>query len=166
MAQLLLDLLEPCNCPAIQSSTLLVLVVAFIGCPRNTRVFEDLDGLLLVSSLFKDRATSREVKMKVVEFLYFYLMPEQPSIPRAGAGARDSVPALLQRSPSKLARAFGEDAAAAAARKSRRREDSAGDGDGMRSTEEKTALLGRHLRNVEDLVRDLGINTPFGGVVA
>ncbi|KAM3505912.1 hypothetical protein MY11210_007773 [Beauveria gryllotalpidicola] len=152
---LLLDLLEPFNCPAIQSATLLTLVVALIDMPGNTRVFEGLDGLLTVTSLFKSRSTSREVKLKLVEFLYFYLMPETPSIPRADR--RDSLPDMLQRSPSKLASAFGGGGDAAAAHKR---------GGGTLSTSEKQQLLSRHLSNVEDLVKDLRTCAPFGGVVA
>jgi hypothetical protein len=83
---LLLDLLDPINCPAIQSATLLTLVTALLDQPANTRTFEELDGLLTVTSLFKQRATSREVKLKLVEFLYFYLMPETPTYP-IGASA-------------------------------------------------------------------------------
>ncbi|ATY66891.1 cell division control 14 [Cordyceps militaris] len=155
---LLLDLLEPFNCPAIQSATLLTLVVALIQVPANTRVFEGLDGLLTVTSLFKSRSTSREVKLKLVEFLYFYLMPETPSIPRAAADRRDSLPDMLQRSPSKLVGAFAGDEAAA-----RRR----GGGGGVTlATAEKQQLLGRYLSNVDDLVRDLRTCAPFGGVVA
>ncbi|KOS21613.1 Cell division control protein 14 [Escovopsis weberi] len=75
---LLLDLLEPYNSPAIQSATLLTLVVALIDTPSNARAFEGLDGLLTITSLFKSRSTAREVKLKLVEFLYFYLMPESP----------------------------------------------------------------------------------------
>lgn len=157
--QLLLDLLEPFNCPAIQSATLLTLVVALIETPRNTRVFEGLDGLLTVTSLFKARATSREVKLKLVEFLYFYLMPETPSIPRL-AGRRDSLPDMLQRSPSKLAGAFG---GADAAQKRGRTDGEAG---GTLSTPDKQQLLSRYLSNVEDLVKDLRTCAPFGGVVA
>ncbi|EOO02707.1 putative cell division control protein [Phaeoacremonium minimum UCRPA7] len=152
---LLLDLLEPVNCPAIQSATLLTLVVALVETPQNTRTFENLDGLLTVTSLFKSRSTSRDVKLKLVEFLYFYLMPETPSIPRADA--RDSVPAMLQRSPSKLAKAFNNG-------NGRRRANS--DSEETRTTEEKQALLGRHLNSVEELVKDLRTCTPFGGVVA
>ncbi|KAM3522122.1 hypothetical protein MY4038_008759 [Beauveria bassiana] len=155
---LLLDLLEPFNCPAIQSATLLTLVVALIEMPKNTRVFEGLDGLLTVTSLFKSRSTSREVKLKLVEFLYFYLMPETPSIPRADR--RDSLPDMLQRSPSKLASAFGGGDGAAAHKRGR------GETGGTLSTSEKQQLLSRHLSNVEDLVKDLRTCAPFGGVVA
>ncbi|KID98901.1 Cell division protein Cdc14, partial [Metarhizium majus ARSEF 297] len=151
---LLLDLLEPFNCPAIQSATLLTLVVALIDAPGNTRTFEGLDGLLTVTSLFKSRSTSREVKLKLVEFLYCYLMPETPSIPRADQ--RDSVPAMLQRSPSKLAGAFN-------AESRRRRANSSGLV--TLTTEEKQELLSRHLSSVEDLVKDLKNCAPFGGVV-
>lgn len=138
--KLLLDLLEPVNCPAIQSSTLLTLVTSLIDTPRNTRAFEALDGLLTVTSLFKSRSTTREVKLKLVEFLYFYLMPE---VPPARSGARPR-----SRSPSKLG----------APRQG-------GEGEETLSTEEKQELLGCHLSSVEDLVRDLRDCTPFGGAV-
>ncbi|KAJ6440342.1 LOW QUALITY PROTEIN: cell division protein Cdc14 [Purpureocillium lavendulum] len=156
---LLLDLLEPFNCPAIQSATLLTLVVALIDAPTNTRTFEALDGLLTVTSLFKSRSTPREVKLKLVEFLYCYLMPEEPSIPRAAGNHRDSVPAMLQRSPSKLAGAF------AGASTRRRRAGSGGTiSTSTLSTEDKQELLSRHLSSVEDLVKDLRTCAPFGGV--
>lgn len=158
--QLLLDLLEPFNCPAIQSATLLTLVVALIDAPKNTRVFEGLDGLLTVTSLFKSRSTSREVKLKLVEFLYVYLMPESPSIPRV-ADRRDSLPDMLQRSPSKLAGAFSD---ALAVNKRGRAQSEVGGG--TLSTGEKQELLSRYLSNVEDLVKDLRTCAPFGGVVA
>ncbi|KAI1467972.1 cell division control 14, SIN component [Daldinia caldariorum] len=170
---LLLDLLEPDFCPAIQSATIVTLVTALIDAPRNTRTFEALDGLLTITSLFRNRCTSRDVKLKLVEFLYFYLMPEVPSIPSARAAAAAAhdpaavLPPLLQaRSPSKLAKAFafagvGKGAADGAARP---RSSSAGVGD-TRSQEEKQALLGRHLNSVQELVEDLRLNTPFGGVV-
>ncbi|KJZ76324.1 hypothetical protein HIM_04406 [Hirsutella minnesotensis 3608] len=152
---LLLDLLEPFNCPAIQSATLLTLVVALLDAPVNTRTFESLDGLLTVTSLFKSRSTTREVKLKLVEFLYCYLMPETPSIPRADQ--RDSMPAMLQRSPSKLVGAFAGDT---------KRKKAAGGGPVVTlTTEDKQELLSRHLSSVEDLVKDLRSCAPFGGVV-
>jgi hypothetical protein len=130
-------------------------VCALLGTPQNTRTFETLDGLLTVTSLFKSRSTSREVKLKLVEFLYFYLMPETPSIPSANGTI--SVPAMLQRSPSKLAGAFrGPEGG-------RRRADS--ESLDTRTTEEKQGLLGRYLSSVDDLVDDLRESAPFGGVV-
>ncbi|OLN86487.1 Cell division control protein 14 [Colletotrichum chlorophyti] len=159
---LLLDLLEPVNCPAIQSATLLTLVTALIDTPQNTRTFEALDGLLTVTSLFKSRSTAREVKLKLVEFLYFYLMPEVPSIPRPES--RTSASAMHQRSPSKLSGALGGPTANTDTQqhaRSRAGSESAA----TLTTEEKQELLGRHLSNVEDLVRDLRTCTPFGGVV-
>ncbi|TGJ79202.1 hypothetical protein E0Z10_g9561 [Xylaria hypoxylon] len=158
---LLLDLIEPDFCPAIQSATLLTLVTALIDTPQNTRTFESLDGLLAVTSLFRSRGTSRDVKLKLIEFLYFYLMPETPSIP--SAAPRDSLPGLLHRSPSKLAKVFSSTNAGSKDDDGRPR--SAGDGT-TRSQEEKQALLGRHLNSVEELVKDLRQNTLFNGVVS
>ena len=152
----LLDLLEPINCPAIQSATIITLVCTLIDTPQNARTFEALDGLLTVTSLFKSYETTREVKLKLVEFLYFYLMPETPSIPSSNATV--SVPAMLQRSPSKLVGAFNRTESGA-----RRRADS--ESESTRTTEEKQALLGRYLHSVDELVADLQDTTPFGGVV-
>lgn len=156
LLQHLLDLLEPVNCPAVQSATIITLVCALLDTPQNTRTFESLDGLLTITSLFRSRETGRDVKLKLVEFLYFYLMPETPSIPSTNATA--SVPALIQRSPSKLAGAFNRTDTGGG----RKRADSEND---TRTTEEKQALLGRHLSSVDDLVADLRESTPFGGVV-
>ncbi|KAF1999889.1 cell division control 14, SIN component [Amniculicola lignicola CBS 123094] len=153
---LLLDLLDPYNCPAIQSSTLLVLVTALLATPHNTRTFESMDGLLTVTSLFKDEETTQSVKLKLLEFLYFYLMPEAPvpsvSAPNTAMG--------LGRAPSKLVGAFerrsstvsGDDGGGAAANKD------------IRSQEEKQHMLGQYLNNVDALVEDLQESAPFNSV--
>lgn len=178
--------MEPINCPVIQCSTLLLLVVALVDCPRNTRTFEKLDGLLTVTTLFRNPDTSRDVKLKLVEFVYFYLMPETPSLPRADAHVNSAAPALLQRSPSKLAKAFKrsggdaksdaaaspEGAATATATEDgpakllrRKRSDSE---EWTLSIEEKMWRLDDHLPNVDDLVRDLRVRNDslFNGVVS
>lgn len=152
---ILLDLLDPINCPAIQSATLLTLVTALLDHPANTRTFEELDGLLTVTSLFKQRATSREVKLKLVEFLYFYLMPETPM----GAGGAIPAPPGLQRSPSKLGRPVSRSANTPGAHHGSR------GAQNTRTTDEKQSLLGRYLNNVEDLVEDLKETAPFGATV-
>lgn len=143
---LLLDLLEPANCPAVQSATLLALVAALLDHPNNTRAFEDLDGLLTVSSLFKLRATSKEVKMKLVEFLYFYLMAETPA------------PGYAQENVAGGAAVVGGVAG-------RRGSAMVGGGPETRTMEDKQELLGRYLSNVDDLVEDLRETAPFGGSV-
>ena len=144
-------------------------MTALIEAPQNARTFENLDGLLTVTSLFKSRGTSRDVKVKLVEFLYFYLMPETPSIPGAGGA-----PAILQqRSPSKLAKALATSSSsspslhngAGYADRNGSRPRSSGGGGVTRTQEEKQALLGRHLNSVDELVKDLQHCTPFGGVV-
>lgn len=93
-----------------------------------------------------------------MEFLYFYLMPETPSIPKAGSdgAANGNNNNMLQpRSPSKLAKAF-----AGAGRRTADGSDDSGDEDTL-STERKQMMLGEHLSNVDDLVRDLQQYTPF-----
>jgi hypothetical protein len=143
---LLLDLLDPYNCPAIQSQALLVLVTALLATPQNTRIFEHMDGLLTVTSLFKDDETTQNVKVKLLEFLYFYLMPEVPVT-------------SPKRSPSKLSNAFD-----------RRNSTATGDEGGgaakkhTRSQGEKQHMLGQYLSNVDALVEDLQESAPFTSV--
>ncbi|KAL9111736.1 MAG: hypothetical protein Q9227_003795 [Pyrenula ochraceoflavens] len=184
---ILLDLLDPTLPPALQSTTLLVLVTALLSHPSNTRTFESQDGLFTITSLFKSRATARDVKLKLVEFLYFYLMPETPksqlmsaSVPNTavlgvGGGGRGGGGGL-QRRESKIAR-MGAEMGIGGGFGKRKVEtyagenvavDNAGSGDGQeetRTTEEKQGLLGKYLNNVEDLVEDLRETQPFGTVV-
>ncbi|KAA8902590.1 cell division protein Cdc14 [Sphaerosporella brunnea] len=90
----MLDLLDAGNTADVQSATLLTLVCALIDHPANTRVFEALDGLATITSLFKRRDTPREVKLKILEFLYFYLMDETPKACPAPEGG---VPAKIKQ---------------------------------------------------------------------
>lgn len=149
---LLLDLLDPYNCPAIQSAALLVLVTALLATPQNTRAFEHTDGLLTVTSLFKDDETTQNVKLKVLEFLYFYLMPEAP-IPAVSAPNT-----ALHRSPSKLVGAFDRRSSTVSG------DDSGATKKNIRSQEEKQHMLARYLNNVDALVQDLQESAPFASV--
>ncbi|KAF2083984.1 cell division control 14, SIN component [Saccharata proteae CBS 121410] len=132
---LLLDLIDYIDTPAIQCRSLLVLVTALLSTPANTRTFEDADGLLAVTSLFKSSDTAPSVKLKLMEFFYFYLMPETPS-----------------RGSSRLFGAFEK----------RSERGSKGEDARTRTIEEKQQSLGQHLSNVQDLVEDLRENMPFG----
>lgn len=151
---LLLDLLDPYNCPAIQSAALLVLVTALLATPQNTRTFEHMDGLLTVTTLFKDEETTQGVKLKLLEFLYFYLMPEAP-VPPASA---PNTAMGLQRSPSKLANAFERRSSTISG------DDGGGARKNIRSQEEKQHMLAKYLNNVDALVQDLQETAPFNSV--
>ncbi|KAF2440011.1 cell division control protein 14 [Karstenula rhodostoma CBS 690.94] len=145
---LLLDLLDPFNCPAIQSAALLVLVTALLATPQNTRIFEQMDGLLTVTALFKDEDTTQQVKVKLLEFLYFYLMPEVPVLASA-------------RSPSELVGVFERRGSTVSG------DEGGGAGDkSIRSQQEKQYELSRYLNNVEGLVQDLQESAPFTSVAA
>ena len=87
--------------------------------------------------------------MKLVEFLYFYLMPEAPS--NTGIDIRTPSAAALQRSPSKRVNVVSRSGSGVVG----------GGRDDTRTTEEKQALLGKYLSNVEGLVQDLRESVPL-----
>jgi hypothetical protein len=154
---MLLDLLDASNPPEIQSHALLVLVAALLGQPRNTRTFEAIDGLLTVTSLFKSRSTTKDVKMRSLEFLYFYLMPEVPLGPYTSSSAPNS--AMLGRSGAGKHELLANHART-----------HSGDMDidesdpNTRRTEDKQQLLGKYLSNVAELVGDLKESAPFSAI--
>ncbi|KAF2635254.1 cell division control 14, SIN component [Massarina eburnea CBS 473.64] len=145
----LLDLLDPYNCPAIQSAAVLVLVTALLATPPNTRMFEHMDGLLTVTSLFKDEETTQGVKVKLLEFLYFYLMPEAP----VSSVSTPTTAIHHPRSPldRRSSMASGDDNGGTTKKN-------------IRPQEEKQHMLARYLNNVEALVEDLKESAPFTGV--
>lgn len=156
---LLLDLLDSANPPRIQSQALLVLVAALLDCPRNTRTFEAIDGLLTVTSLFKSRSTTKEVKMRSLEFLYFYLMPEAAVSPMSSASAPNT--AILHRDLHRHESAF----AGHARTHSGDTMDVDYEDTDIRTQYDKQQLLGQYLRNVGELVADLQDTAPFGVTV-
>ena len=157
--QLFLDLLDPQNCPAIQSSTILALVTSLLDTPQNTRTFESVDGLMVVTSLCRARATTREIRQKLVEFFYFYLMPET----KLAASASATNTAVLGGRGKELVAAFDVQ---------RRRETISGSDSDDRVKEitktqaEKQQLLSKHFNNVQEIVSDIGDsrNLFVGGV--
>lgn len=160
---LLLDLLDAANPPHIQAQALLALVAALLDRPRNTRAFERADGLLCITSLFKARATAKDVKMRSLEFLYFYLMPEAPllaaaaSAPSTAVGGRGSDG--LEDAFARRARTYSEDGEGAGSDVDM---DAAEE---TRTMDEKQVLLSRHLNNVAELVADIQEGSPFGAQV-
>lgn len=166
-------------------STLQTLITALLDQPANTRVFEGLDGLLTVTGLFKSRHVGREVKLKLVEFLYFYLGAEEEEravdVRRGGGGDGGGG----QKIPTEqvLLGGRGRELAGAFRKEGRSQRDSqsvdvvvggpvggtgavvVGQGQQQqvmkttttttRTPEEKQALLARYLSNVQDLVEDM-----------
>lgn len=95
------------------------------------------------------------MKLKLIEFLYFYLMPEAPTTTTMTSVSAPATAVGGLRSPSKAGGSTVNGAGM----------DGAWEKENTRSTEEKQRLLGRYLPNVEDLVDDLRDNAPFGGRV-
>ena len=104
------------------------------------QTFEALEGLPTVTSLFKNRSTLRDVKLKCLEFLYFYLMPET------------TIMSSKPSTPNREGRKRGSSTSSSGSYTSSHH---------IRTTEEKQKLLGEWLTNVEDLVADLREGTPF-----
>jgi hypothetical protein len=146
---ILLDLLDSANPPAVQSAALLVLMTAMLENPRNMRTFEHIEGLLTVTSLYRTRSTARDVRLRAMEFLYFYLMPEVGS---QKASSAPSAGGLLLRSPSKMS-AFSGHARTHSGESANMEID--GEEDEIRSMEDKQKILSQFLGNVEDLVTGL-----------
>ncbi|KAK7516390.1 cell division protein Cdc14 [Phyllosticta citriasiana] len=159
---LLLDLLDYQECHKVQSRTLLVLVTALLSHPANTRTFEKAGGLQNITSLFKARGTPNALKLKIMEFLYFYLMPEAPA---GEVRSSSSSGSSSNSSPTTAANANAKGPRKTTSGEHRRRtsRDAKPLPGATRSIEEKQRLLGQYLSNVQDLVQDLRENAPFIG---
>lgn len=76
MMQKLLNFLEPTTDPVIHVRAINTLVSVMVREVKNIRKFEQLDGLKQISLLFKSKEVNKEVKLRILEFLFFYLIPE------------------------------------------------------------------------------------------
>ncbi|KAK9458855.1 cell division protein Cdc14 [Lipomyces oligophaga] len=146
---LLLDLLDIQSTPLIQESAVNTLVCALVQEWRNVRAFEGLDGLATICTLFKRKDTDKEVKLKILEFLFFYLTPEptldvnqQSSITTAVDGSMNSTDCEKQRSAKSEVCTVK-----------------------IRTSKEKQKLLAKYLNNVDSLVHELRQSQPFGNLM-
>jgi hypothetical protein len=159
---ILLDLLDSANPPALQSQALLVLMTALLESPRNARTFEDIDGLVTVASLLKSRGTNKDVRVRAMEFLSFYLMPEA-----ADAETEDhedhEMSTVVQRSPSKSPAGYFLHARTNSSDSNGSSMDIDDDVGETRTASEKKAYLERWLGNVDWLVQDLPNGVPLAG---
>ncbi|BGP13302.1 hypothetical protein JCM10213_001510 [Rhodosporidiobolus nylandii] len=63
--------------PQLALAALDTLLCALVDRPKNMRVFEELGGLDTLVKILKDKSLAQVVRIKVIELLYFYLLPEQ-----------------------------------------------------------------------------------------
>ncbi|WVQ95880.1 hypothetical protein IAU59_002979 [Kwoniella sp. CBS 9459] len=67
-----------------------LLFCVLVDSPRNARTFEKLSGLEAVVRVLKGTGVTKEVRMKCIEFLYFYLLPEQNEAKRVVSSSSSS----------------------------------------------------------------------------
>ncbi|KAH9854842.1 CDC14-domain-containing protein [Lenzites betulinus] len=64
------------------------------------RVFEDLNGVQVIVKILKRAGTPREVRMKCLEFLYFYLLDETTNVPEVSNDLSSSTFSTPESTPS------------------------------------------------------------------
>ncbi|KAK9375665.1 cell division protein Cdc14 [Lipomyces chichibuensis] len=149
---ILLDLLEPQSSPAvIQGATVNTIVCALVEEWPTVRTFEALDGLESICTLFKRKDTDKEVKLRILEFLFFYLIPEPQGTQFSSSLTSHHHAKDKRASPS-------EDGWSGSSNAS-------GYGLVVRTTQEKQRMLGKYLSNVESLMNELRQSQPFGNLM-
>jgi len=71
-----LDDAAPSPAANLACATLDTLLCILVDCSQIIRAFEDVNGVETIVKLLKRSGTARSVRMKCLEFLYFYLMDE------------------------------------------------------------------------------------------
>jgi hypothetical protein len=139
--------------------------------------------LLAVTALFKERETSRSVKLRVLEFLYFYLMDEDGTSSSGSTQNRSKTDGIVHED--------GDDGEHDGSTGTMRRVGGGGNKTGstgssssiasgwmemsmvetddrglIKTTREKQKQLGKYLSNVDDLVQDLKESRVFQETIA
>lgn len=153
-------------------------VSALVDRPDNLRVFEECHGLEAISKVFKDPKSSHTVKVKVLEFLYFYLIPETPPSgdPHdVDVSSVDSQQTTVFHGGDTIRPAKTGNGAGIGVATTRRHsrepathtEDATSDDEQQptwRTTTEKQAMLGKYFNNIDALVTSLNEFKPFGEI--
>ncbi|KAL8291950.1 hypothetical protein RQP46_002208 [Phenoliferia psychrophenolica] len=66
------------------------LLCALVDRPRNMRAFEAVGGLGAIVKVLKDKSVAQVVRIKAIEILYFYLLPERPPSTRRSTSSSSS----------------------------------------------------------------------------
>jgi hypothetical protein len=135
-----------------------VLIIALMGNPLNSRIFERADGLLAISVLLRDPETTESVKKTVLEFLYLYLLPEEPEQPsNEDTGTTRRIRTSSGKSTTNSKGSTGSRAGT---------EDSSiselDDRTGLKTVKEKQKLLSKYFNNVAGLPHEFELMNVFG----
>ncbi|BGO97252.1 hypothetical protein JCM10021v2_000895 [Rhodotorula toruloides] len=96
--------LASANAPPVLPMTQLALAAldtllcALVDRPKNMRKFEEIGGLPAIVKVLKDKNVPQAVRIKVVELLYYYLLPEANNPLSPGPPSPDSSFSSLARS--------------------------------------------------------------------
>ena len=161
---MLLTFLESWS-PEIYVQAIQTLVCACVDAPENLRTFEKVGGFDVVSRIFMDVKTEVRVKYKVLEFLYFYLIPETDGTTDT---MRTSETAIYYPLDDGTIRPGDVKHAREPAHDSKDAKDTVIDAKleqvSTRTVDEKQELLGRYFTNIDKLVEDLKVYKPFGDI--
>lgn len=128
--------------PSIQVAAINTLVAAMVHETPTIRQFEQCDGVAVMCRLFLASQTPKDVKLRILEFLFFYLIPERKTrSSKRSSGSSGS-------SGSSSSGASGEwNSSPLSERK---------------TTKEKANGLRKFLGNVDGLLDELDMSKPFG----
>lgn len=157
----------------VESCVIQLLVCCCAETPQNLRTFESVGGFESVSGLFVSNETAVEVKYKVLEFLYFYLIPETQEEPAAATMQSSQTAIFHPLDAQRTVRASDsqghtrEPASDVQTRPSPTNtvlDSKINQSNITKTSEEKQQLLGRYFKNVDRLVEDLKLYKPFGDI--
>ncbi|KDQ08236.1 hypothetical protein BOTBODRAFT_48303 [Botryobasidium botryosum FD-172 SS1] len=94
--------------PALAATVLDTLLCTLVDSPPALRAFEDANGVEAVVKTLKRAGVAKDIRMKCLEFLYFYLLPEDgsspiltaPSTPTTPPRCLTPPPGAIHRSPT------------------------------------------------------------------
>lgn len=138
--------------PVVTCSIIQTIVCVLVRSVKNIRQFERFNGIKIICELFNQRKTRKEIKLKILEFLFFYLIPESNSdYQNDGKGSDcnikyqgDQLVNLDNHVITSQSKTHYKD------------------GISRRSMSEKADYLRRYLLNVDDLVEEMLTSKPFG----
>ncbi|ODV62661.1 cell division control 14, SIN component [Ascoidea rubescens DSM 1968] len=127
--------------PLVITTAIQTLVCSLVRSIKNLRNFEKFDGIKIICNLFVKKSTNKEIKVKILEFLFFYLIPETSFNIEKSFEMNLNESYILNQSKVLYK-----------------------DGLIRRTMEEKAGILKQYIRNVDAIVHELISSKPFGNM--